>query len=165
VGVGGIAFVCFRSPADEFFTLIVPAPFYVKRHFDPATKQFAPDEGATDDQARGFLTAFANGIQDPSAIPINFVHGTWTHLLGSDMFAAKLVDGSAVDNDSFGFWIDSSQVSAFTRYQNRVEKDVSYRFVIQRSTGRFSEVYRRVGEKVPFSERNGRCSIITPTPR
>jgi len=47
--------------------------------------------------------------------------------------------------------------------QNQLDNEVNYRLVIQRSTGRFSESYQNVSDKVPFSQRNGRCVKVSPT--
>jgi len=157
--------VCFRQPEDAFFVLYVEGPLFDKVHYNAALKKMVPDVGATSD-AYGWMTAFVNGISDASAAPLHWFSGQWTPLLGVPGFKARLGDTQTAtdDNDSSIIYIDSSQVDARVKYKNRVDKNVEYRLLIQRSIGRFVERYAEPPSQVPFLEQNGRCAVIPDTP-
>jgi hypothetical protein len=79
-------------------------------------------------------------------------------------FTAQNIDGEDVTQSSLsGIRIDPQQVDISRRYKSRLEKNVDYRLVIQRSTGRFSEEYTEEAAKMPFSDRTGRCSQMPNT--
>ena len=163
VSSDGIAYACFRQPEDEFFVLVLEGPVFAKAHFDPNQKKVVPDDDATDFRV-GFLSAFVNGIEEPASIPIHRFSGEWNNQFFGLTFAAQSINGEKVsDTDSFGVSIVPSQVDAAFRYKNRLDTNIDYRLVIQRSTGRFSEKYKEESSKLPFSEKFGRCSRMPPT--
>jgi hypothetical protein len=163
VSNGGVAYVCFRQPEDEFFVLVLDGPAFFKKHLDLDTKKLVPDDDATA-SGRGAVRGFVNGIQDYAAVPINSFSGEWTALFGEMSFAARRINlNNIVDAEFAGIYVDEQQVNASFRYKNRFEKAIDYRLAIQRSTGRFSEKYTDESAKVPFSERTGRCSRIPMT--
>jgi hypothetical protein len=162
VSEGGIAYVCFRQPEDEFFVFALAAPIFRKTHLDPQTKKRSPDDDAVSRQT-GFVSAYVNGIADFGSIPLSTFSGDWRVLFGSSWFEAQRINNVDIsDPKTAGLSVDPSQVYAAFRYKNRFDKDLDYRLVIQRSTGRFSETYTEESAKVPFSEKNGRCSRLPP---
>jgi hypothetical protein len=163
VARGGIAYVCFRHPDDAFFVLWVPGPIFRKRHFDTVLKKIVPDDDATD-EVNGSMRGFVNGVDDYSATPIHNIRGDWTPLLDSIGFKANLVNRKPMaENDDSGVFIDSAQVDAGVKYKSRADKDIEYRLIIQRSTGRFVERYMESPSQVPFATMNGRCSVMQET--
>jgi hypothetical protein len=159
-GPGGLALVCFRQPADEFFIVDVDGPhFWSKTAFDKAKKALVPDDEATS-RAFGWMRGFVNGVEDGSQMPVRSIDGEWQSPNYSLFFAATKINRAAVD-DNTTLFLDSSQFSVSVRYPNRMDKKVDYRLVIQRSTGRFAESYTMESEKIPFSEAQGRCSRLS----
>jgi hypothetical protein len=155
----GIAYVCFRQPVDAFFVLNVDAPMFDNTHYNAVLKKMVPDVGA-ESGAYGWMHAYANGVGDDAAAPLHWFRGLWTPILGGAGFKADLSNGRTGDENESALYIDSSQIDASVRFKNRFEKDIDYRLVIQRSTGRFVERYLETPSKVPFSEVTGRCSSI-----
>jgi hypothetical protein len=154
---GGLAYVCFRQPDDEFFVFRMSGPWFQK-HFDAATKKLVPNDSAVS-KGRGFIFGFKDGVEDGSITPISDFEGDWEYMYDA-MFTAKYVNRNELaPNASSGVWINPEQVSATWRFKNRVDKNVDYQLVIRRSTGRYTESYLEESSNVPF-ERNGRCSKI-----
>jgi hypothetical protein len=158
----GIGYVCFRPDVDEFFILELTIPYF-PTHLDPQTRKIVPDKGATS-EAVGEIRSFAQGIQDGSIMPIWRFSGKWTYRFGAVFSATEINDQNEIsDAEHYGVTADSSQITASFRYKNRLEKNIDYSLVIQRSTGRFSESYVEPPARFPFSQRNGRCSRLQAT--
>jgi len=156
---GGVALVCFRQPEDEFFILDLGGPgTWSSRHFDSIKKAIVPDVDAVS-RALGSMWSFANGVEDQSRMPIRTIDGVW-EFPGLDLtFDAKKVNSKDVDEHS-GVLVSESQIEASVRFQNRLQKNIDYRLVIQRSTGRFTETYTDESGKLPFQEGQGRCARL-----
>jgi hypothetical protein len=163
VSANGVAYVCFRQPDDEFFVFSLDGPLF-QMHFDPETKKRVPVDSAVS-RRFGFVRGFKDGIAESSITPITMFSGNWTYI-GEPFFVATRINVTNIppegDDSGSGINIDPWQVSAQLRYKSRLDKNIDYRLVIQRSTGRFSESYTEESAKVPFSERTGRCSKIPP---
>ncbi len=151
-------YVCFRRGSDEFFVIWLTQPSFLK-HLDGETHKLVPNDDATD-SGLGHIYAFAHGIEDFSLQPSFYFLGIWSEPL-APTFEAMKIDGQEIsDPDHFGFAVDPYQFSAARRYKNRAGKDIDYKLVIQRSTGRFSESFTEDSAKFPFLETNGRCSRL-----
>jgi hypothetical protein len=89
-------------------------------------------------------------------MPIWSFAGQW-QFPDDPYFVATRVNQTDVAGSGGMVSVQSSQFEASVRYKNQLDKDIDYHLLIQRSTGRFSESYTNGGEKMPFSENQGRC--------
>jgi hypothetical protein len=153
---GSIAFVCFRQGEDVFLVIELNGPCCWKIKDPDLVNKIEESKNAL-----GWARAFENGIGGSVMMPLTSFKGTWTRLakiLPSHFQADSVNLAGASDQQSV--WADESQFAASVRYENRFGKNIDYRLVIQRSTGRFAETYKEESAQLPFSESQGRCSRI-----
>jgi hypothetical protein len=154
------SYACFRQNIDEFFIVQFQNPMFFKTHLDKFTGKQVPDDDATV-PGSGHIHAFVNGIQDNSTAPIYMFAGSWTYIFEPEFAATSInFQKDMPDTEHYGVLVDSSKFSAAFRYKNKMDKNIDYDVVIQRSTGRFSETYTEEQGKFPFLEHNGYCSRL-----
>jgi hypothetical protein len=151
-------YACFRPEDDEFFVVEFTQPSFVWT-IDPDTKKRTIPQGSKS-IATGSMTSFRNGVTDSSVLPTFFFLGSWRPLWDNEsVFASEQVNfQDAQAGELSTITITGSQLSVNDYpYTNRSDKKVEYNLTLQRSTGRFSENYKYVGDSVPFLEHSGRC--------
>lgn len=148
-------YVCFRREADEFFIVRVSGPLELG---DEAAH---PRIGEKTGSGIGEITAFADGVQDTSAVPSVVFVGDWKRSLGGSDFSATHINRQAISDPArYGVSLDSDQFSCAYGYKNLSGEDVDYTLTVQRSTGRFTETFTVSPSKIPLRREQGRCSPL-----
>jgi hypothetical protein len=136
-------YVCFRPKSDEFISL----------------QLFGQERLSAEAISIGFgyIRVFAHGVEDSSTPPGSFsFSGTWAGAFSPTFTAAKINDQGVSDANGVGLVLDPEQFMMAWRYKNEIGKDIDYRLVIRRSTGRYYESFNE--KSVPSA------AIPSPTP-
>ena len=151
-------YVCFRKDVGEFFVISFSTPIY------PLVWNETLHKSVLDPQATaagfGVIESYQDGVQKDTAPPSVEFAGTWKSY-GRDpgFFRADEINHQPNDpKDEVSLVnINDAQISAAYKYKSESDNSVVYSVTIQRSTGRFTESFRKEPEQGPMIENAGRC--------